>query len=241
MAVASAIMARARRIIQDERSVRWPLSELCDWLNDGLREMRIHKPALFSHHVTLALAAGTRQELPPQYERILRVIGNARTAQSDRRPRVTVTVVDQALLSATKPDWHDEDARLRKQQAKHFMFDETDPRAFYVYPANDGTGALSAVVVQPHTPIAATGSPDNIASYGATVPVEDVYANALVDYLLYRCYAKDAQFSPNMERAALYFSAFGRAIGLQLAQDANSSPNVRAGVSKSAPGVAADA
>jgi len=239
MAVASAIMARARRIIQDERSVRWPLPELCDWINDGLREMRIHKPALFGRTVTLPLAAGTRQELPAQYERILRVISNARTPASDRLPRTTVTVVDQALLSTTKPDWHDD--RFRKQQAKHLMFDESDPRAYYVYPANNGTGAITVVAVQPHTPIAATGPADALGSYGAALPVEDVYANALVDYLLYRSYAKDAQFSANAERAILYFSQFGRAIGLQIAQDANSSVNVRAGVSKSAPGVAANA
>ena len=240
MALASAIMARARRIIQDEKSVRWPLPELCDWLNDGLREIRIHKPALFSKTITIALMEGTRQQLPANCEHISRIIGNARTENSDRRARLSnVTVVDQGLMAISKPDWHDE--RHKRQQVKHVIFDESDPRSFYVYPANDGTGHLTVVGVQPHQNIAPTGTPTALASYDVNVPIDDVYANALVDYCLYRLYAKDAQFSANAERAVLYYTQFSRGIGLKITQDANTSLNVRAGTPRSAAGVSSNA
>lgn len=238
-AIASAIIKRASTIIQDQAFVRWKLPEWCLWLNDGLREMRIHKPALFTRTTSFPLVAGTRQQLPTNCERILRVIGNTRTQESDRRPRSTVTVVDQSLLSVVKPDWNDD--RYKRQQVKHVIYDEADPRSFYVYPSNDGTGAITVVAVEPHVPVAASGADDAIESYDVPVPVDDVYANALVDYCLYRAYAKDAQFSANAERAAMFFAQFARAIGMQITQDANSSLNVRAGVAKSAPGVAQNA
>ena len=38
--------------------------------------------------------------------------------------------------------------------------------------------------------------------------VDDVYANALIDYVLYRAYMKDAEFAGNQQRASGHYNLF---------------------------------
>lgn len=237
--LASETMARARTIMQDETSVRWPLPELCGWLNDGLREIAAVKPSAFGRTEDLPLVAGVKQTLPAAFARMLRPVSNAEFEGADRAPRTVVTVIDQALLDATVPDWHSE--RRKKQQVRHVMFDEANPRSFYVYPSNDGTGRLRAVVSVQPVPVAPTGAANLLASYAVQVPLDDTYANALLDYILYRSFSKDAQFAGAVQRAALHFQQFANAMGVQVGTDTNMSPNRKPRVASAAPGVSANA
>lgn len=233
------IMSRARVLLQDEDSVRWPLTELADWINDGLREVAKQVPSAFARTEDIPLAEGVKQTLPTGYVRMLRPVSNAPFEGADRAPRRVVTVVDRRTLDAVQPDWHSE--RRRSQQARHVMFDEADPRTFYVYPSNDGTGRLRAVVAARPVPVAAAGAADAIGSYAAEVGVDDQYGNALVDYVLYRAFSKDAQFAGSIQRAAALFSQFAGAVNMQVGADATMSPNRKPQVSGGAPGVAAGA
>lgn len=233
------IMSRAWTILQDEGSVRWPLAELADWINDGLREVAKQVPSAFARTEDLPLVAGVKQTLPAAYARMLRPVVNAPFEGADRAPRRAVTVVDQRTLDVVQPDWHSE--RRRSQQARHVMFDEADPRTFYVYPSNDGTGRLRAVVAARPTPVVASGAANLIGSYAAEVGVDDAYSNALVDYVLYRSFSKDAQFAGSVQRAAAHFSQFASAVNMQVGADAAMSPNRKPQVSGAAPGVAASA
>lgn len=232
-------LSRARTILQDETSVRWPLAELVGWLNDGLREIAALKPSAFARTDDLALVEGVKQALPDGVARLLRPIANAPFVGADRMPRMPVTVTDQALLDAVTPDWHSE--RRKAQQVRHVMFDEASPRTFYVYPSNNGTGRLRAVVSVLPAPVAAVGDANLLASYSAEVPIEDTYANLLLDYMLYRALSKDAQFAGSTQRAALHFQQFANGMGIQVGTDANMSPNRKPRIAAAAPGVAANA
>lgn len=239
--LASEIMQRARVILQDEESVRWPLSELCDWLNDGLREIARQVPSAFSTITDLTLAAGAKQTLPSGVTRMLRPIVNAPFTGDDGYPRLAVTVVSQDLLNAVLPGWHD--PRRYKQQAKHVMFDEASPRTYYVYPPNDGTGKLRALVASKFTPVVASDEENvtGIDKYASEVPVEDAYGNALVDYVLYRAFSKDAQFADTIQRASAHFTQFASAVNMAVGTDANMSPNKKPGIGSAPPGVVKNA
>jgi hypothetical protein len=56
--------------------------------------------------------------------------------------------------------------------------------------------------------------PDNVAalagpSYAVAISISDVYKDTLVNFILFRCYAKDAAFSPfNAARATEYWNLF---------------------------------
>lgn len=218
---------------------RWPLAELCGWLNDGLKAIVIQKPSASAVNVSLPLVRGTLQTIPDGYVSILRPVRNVRAERSDRQPRKTISVVSDEQLSNLNPAWHDEYSVRYMQQVKHFVFDEANPRAFYVYPGNDGTGAIEAVLcaepklIQPKDGV----NPTDLAAYEVEVPIEDIYSGVLLDYVLYRARSKDAQESGNATRAALHYQQFANALGIKINVEANTSPNAKSGVPHGAAGV----
>lgn len=218
---ASDILSRASRIVLDETHVRWPLAELRLWLNDGLREISLVKPTAISASVIFSLTAGTYQKLPSNYTGILRVTRNLKTTTaSPRDGGRAVRVVDRVIMDSQLPDWHDTTKTTAAKAVKNVVFEMADPTAFYVYPPNDGTGIVEAVVSKVPTQIAApSGDQEDIANYNTALDILDVYANALVDYVLYRAYSKDANFAGNAQRAVAHYTQMANALGVSLQND----------------------
>lgn len=209
------VLSKASTLILDDTNVRWPIAELRLWLNDALREIALIKPTAYSSSVVLALSQGTYQKLPDTYSFILRVTRNLKSAvDSPRLGSNTIRVVDRRILDAQNPNWHNSLVVKYAKIVKNICFDQDEPGAFYVYPGNDGTGFIEATVVRVPTPVPLpTLDATSIASYDFTVDVQDIYGNALVDYILYRAYSKDSQYSGSTSRASVYYGAFVNAIG----------------------------
>lgn len=218
---ASDIMSRASRIILDETHVRWPLAELRLWLNDGLREISLVKPTAISASVIFTLTAGTYQKLPSNYTSIIRVTRNLKTnVASPRAGGRAVRVVDRVVMDSQLPDWHDSTISTASKTVRNVIFEMTDPKAFYVYPPNDGTGIVEAIVSKvPDQVTAPSGDQEDIANYNTALDILDVYANALLDYVLYRAYSKDSSFAGNAQRAAAHYSQMANALGVSLQND----------------------
>ncbi len=220
---ASEILSRAQTLIQDNTGIRWPLPELAGWLNDAMREVALHKPSASSRSVVLNMVRGTRQTIPEGALMLLRVIRNLKSGSSEanRIGGRSVRIVNRDVLDTQHPDWHDESITAQNAEVRHFVFDESDPTAFYVFPGNDGTGKVEALVSQAPAPISASGS--TLSSYAVPVPLPDIYANVLLDYVLYRAYSKDASFAENMERANYHYSAFTNSLGVKTTNEFTSS------------------
>lgn len=218
---------------------RWPLLELCGWLNDGITAIILQKPSAAAQSVSLNLVEGTLQQIPEQYVSILRPVRNMRVPASDASARRSITVVPEAQLSLLNPAWHDELSVPYAQQVKHFVFDEANPRAFYVYPGNDGTGSIELVLCAEPAKIAPSdiSAPEELTSYAIEIPLDDIYFGVLLDYVLYRARSKDAQESGSAQRAALHYQQFANALGIRINVEANTSPNIKPGVPYGAGGV----
>ena len=243
MFTARELFAKAGILLNDTgeftNTRRWPLSELCGWLNDGMKAIVIQKPNATAKNISLPLVRGTLQTIPEGYVSILRPVRNMRTDSSDRKPRRTITVVAEEQLSSLNPTWHDEYSVRYDQQVKHFVFDEVNPRAFYVYPGNDGTGSLEAVLcAEPQTIKPIEGKdPEDMTAYEVEVDMDAIYSGVLLDYVLYRARSKDAQESGNATRAALHYQQFANALGIKVNVEANTSPNAKPGSPQGAAGV----
>ena len=223
--LAKDLFERVRILLQDQDSIRWPLGELRGWLNDGQREIVLQKPNAKSETVVLALQAGTYQKIADTYLSILRVVRNI---TADGPPRVggrAVRTVPREILDATIPDWHDITVVSPKRVVSNVVYDQFDVRAFYTYPANDGTGRLEAVLSILPTSIPEPADPDDIAGYTSPIGLDDIYANALVDYILYRAYIKDASYAGNAQRAVACYTQFANALGIKLRNEFAASPN----------------
>lgn len=226
--LASSIIDRAQTIVQDKTGVRWPYRELLDWLNDGQREVAIYKPSATAQNVALPLQQGTLQSIGPGGLALLRVIRNLKTPVTN--PRVgtrACRLVAREVLDAQHPSWHDPSVFPYEQNVKHFCFDETDPTHFYVFPGNNGAGAVEAVVsVSPDDVTLASGADENLLeSYRVEIRIPDIYSNCLLDYVLFRAYSKDADYAGNAERSATHYTLFVNTLTAKTTNEATFNPN----------------
>lgn len=229
MALASDILDRARRLIQDETSVRWPLVELCMWLDDGQREIALQKPSATSANMVLPLQRGTLQSIPAGAIALLRVVRNIQSVSDDdaRVGGSAIRICARDMLDAQNRNWHDDRDVRFSRTVKHYIYDEEDTRSFYVYPGNDGTGMVEAVLSIDPVKVEAVrgGDVEDMGSYAEKITLPGIYINALVDYVCYKAYAKDSQYAGSAQRAALHYQQFANAVGIKVNQEALKSPN----------------
>lgn len=210
---AANVITRANDIIQDQTNVRWPEAELLRYLNDGRREIAIVRPDLYAKTDVVTLAAGTKQTLPSDGSRFLDATRNMSGTSPDFTPGRAVRIVEREILDAQKPDWHSQTASATIQ---HFMFDERNPKVFYVYPPALNTAKLEVVYSQ---------SPVEITNTATELTNEDIYTGALVDYICYRAFSKDAEYAGNAQRAVVHYQQFANSLGFGRKINIVSSPN----------------
>lgn len=206
---AANIITRASDIIQDQTNVRWPEAELLRYLNDGRREIAIVRPDLYSVTESVSLTTGSKQSLPSNGSRFLDAVRN----MANDTPGRAVRIVEREILDAQRPDWHTQSASTTIQ---HFMFDERAPRTYYVFPPA-ATGAKLEIVY--------SQTPTEITSTSTELTNEDIYAGALLDYVCYRAFSKDAEYAGNAQRAALHYQQFANSLGIGGKVSVITSPN----------------
>lgn len=209
------LLTRAGDILQDQTSVRWPIAELLRYLNDGRRELAIHRPDIYSYSTAMTLVAGTKQTIPSDGNRFLDAVRNVTAAGAIGR---AVRVVEREILDAQVPDWH---SATESTALKHFMFDERSPKNFYVYPPSAAGHKLE--IVYSRSPVDIT---DQQLSSTSMLENEDIYSGVLLDYILYRAFSKDAEYAGNQQRALLHYQAFTTTLGIGNRRRISTSPNV---------------
>lgn len=214
------VLSRAAKALSDVDEVRWTQASKLEYFNDGLIEVSVQKPSAFSRNVEIALAQGTLQAVPADYSGIIRAIRNIQGA-IDATPRVggrVITPARQDILNDQFLDWHDVATVPFSRVVQHIVADAFDPRTFYVFPGNDGTGIIEATVSLIPSAIA---SPIDA---NTTAPLDNTYFNAMADYVAYRCYAEDAILNGTTQRAQAHYSLFQGALGIR--QDIEGVANV---------------
>ena len=68
-------------------------------------------------------------------------------------------------------------------------------------------------------------SPTDLANTSATIFVDDIFGNAIIDYVLFRCYLKDAEYAGNQQRAGTHYQLFTGSLGAGGQAQFNLSPN----------------
>lgn len=206
------LVANAAVLLQDPTNVRWPTAELIQWLNDGQREIAAFKPNAFVKNETVQLAAGSKQTLPAAGISLIDVVRN--NVSGGGTPGTAIRAVNREILDAQIPDWHT--SAKAAATVKHFAYNPLDPKTYYVYPpTNSGNVYVDLIYV---------ASPTD-ASAGGTITIDDVYAAALLNYVMYRAYSKDAEYAANAGLAKAYYDAFQAQLGGKATAEAVSNPN----------------
>lgn len=218
------IMRVVAKQLGDTTNVRWPLTELADWINEGALAIVLAKPSASAKTRIMELQAGTLQIVPTGEEdeqpvplALLNVIRNLKTTATD--PRVGGRVVrptTRGLLDVNDPSWHDSTATPYRKEVRQFVFDELNPLEFYVYPGNDGTGIVEILVSL--TPLVLAPLPDtnpqDYEAWESPIGLAEPYSVPLKDYVLYRCQSKDDE-TGNAGRAAGHYQMFANALGIK--------------------------
>lgn len=219
------IVKRAQTILQDTTAVRWPLSELQSWLNDAYKEVVMFRPDANSASAVVSLAAGARQKCAdsasinlPNLLRILDVVRNTH-ASSDKR---AIRRTDRKILDDQRPTWYGDTGSYTIQ---HYIYDDRLPHEFLVYPPAVVGTTVEMVYSACPTPHTLSDSDLGNVATAETIKVDDIYANALLDYVLYRAYSKDSEYAANQGLATAHYQAFSGSLGAKTTIDVNVSPN----------------
>lgn len=191
---------------------RWTNDELLVWLGEFYQLACLHMPGDFSEVREITCEAGTKQTLPSDMTRLLDVTRNA--DGSMRAVRRTM----RNIMDATRPNWHSETLSTTQEV---WCMDDQFPRTFYVSPPATEESKLEivgAIVPTAHVISDYTGAV-------TTIKCSDQLAPAAVDYILSRCYGKDADFSGNAARQQNHYNLCMTAMGVNSQVKIQSSPN----------------
>lgn len=188
----TALIGRVATLLNDAENVHWTQSELVDWLNDGQRELVLHRPTACVVNADLALVAGTKQKLPTD--------GNTLVDIPRNTDGNAIRVVDRRDLDAFQPDWHA--TSKAKAKVEHFCYSPADPKTFYVFPPSPGGNSVELIY---------NAIPPQVG-LESRISVDDIYSSALVDYVLFRAFAKDTDYAPNAVTSGAHYQAFLAAI-----------------------------
>jgi len=196
------LLSRIKDTLQDTTSVRWPEAELIRYINDAQREIVNFRPESSATTASVQLTTGTKQTLPSAGLRLIKIVRNMSAAGGSATGKRAIRIVNPDILNTQEPDWHDPTVSgdaAHTTVVKHYMFDEDDPRNYYVYPGVAGNSFVEIVY---------SASPTDLTDTSSTIGVDDIYANAIIDFVLYRAYMKDAEYAGNAQRASNHYQLF---------------------------------
>lgn len=225
------VLSRARILLNDQDGTRWLDSELISWLNDAQKLIAMTRPDASVSNSPVTLVAGTKQALPTGGFRLLDVIRNISANGAGGR---SIRIVDREVLDSQDPMWH---TSTESATIKHFIYDNRDPKTYYVYPASAAGTKIEIMYSVSPAEIVYNGT--NSATIAATLDivltVSDIYLEAVLNYVMYRAYSKDAEFSQNPQLAAGYLQTVYSMLGIKTQKDVAFSPDLNSkGASPSA-------
>lgn len=233
----SQVLGAVTTLLQDAAYSRWTLAELISWINMGQDQVVALKPDAMTLTTPFKLAVGlTRQGLPDGSASFLnptgatlraglKLIDITRNMGSDGlTPGKPISIIDRVLLDQCDPDWH---SGQKSSTIQHYVYNEKNPRVFYVTP---GSHALVYVWVE----LVYVAKPTLVTTINSYIDLPDEYESILVDYVLFRCYAKSTDSQLHLQKAVAYYEAFQRALGSYSDAEIEFDPNnVRANPSPS--------
>ena len=207
-----AVVTKAQRVLNDLHHVNWPLDELVDWGNCGQNQIVLLRPDASSEYVEMDLVAGVRQPLPDNTVRLLDVVRNVGGR--------AITYCKRADLDANNVDWY---TMTGSVLAKHWSFDDRVPQQWLIYPPQSSSPGR-AEIMRSYDPTPFTLDKVNGATIDSVIGIPNIFEGALIDYIIYRSYSKDATYTVRGGKADMAWNHFMQSLGLQVQVDKMFSP-----------------
>ena len=195
---AKKVIDRVRAVVNDAIEVRWLDPELLNWINDGRREIDTYQPGMFSQTANIVhkLADGCYQKLVANNAYAIAAVTHNVNANGSVGDAIRVTQRD--VMDTFKPGWLADSGT----KVQNWVQDTISPVSFFVYPAVKGGSVL----------VVARVAPPELTSVNDTALPFDQFLVPLVNYVLHRAYAKDAEVAKNAQLSADYLNLFTAAV-----------------------------
>lgn len=206
---------RTQLIDPSGASSRWTDAELLSWVSDGQRAVVAYTAGASSITYVHTLVAGTKQIIPANGHQLLTVIRNM--AADGVTPARATRIVTRDILDSQNPNWH---TASSSSVVQNYVFDLQEPRKFYVYPPNTGTGKVEIVY---------SVMPQELTSGSDELVLQEIYQTALFDYVMFRAHQKDSDFAAGQAVAQNYLQLFLSYITQNEQGELSNNPNLQLG------------
>lgn len=185
------IINRVNDALVDDQFTRWPKNDLLSYLNEAQKAIVLIRPDSFVIDVELTCTDGTKQALPDEALRLVDVRYNSVSKRAIvKKERSEITEYD--------PGWY---GTTGETDAEAFVYDERDPKVFFVYPGLAAGSKLDIVCSK--TPAEIPVADIDTASSS----LQSVYTNAIVEFMLYKAHSKDFEYS-EQQKAVTHYQMF---------------------------------
>lgn len=209
----SDVDARMSDLLFDPARARWSLDERCRWISDALKFLSTVRPEALTVTESVLLVAGVKQSLSANSVRLVSVLRNM--GVNGTTPGRSIYVAEEETIRAYDPVWG---VAAGSGVIENFCYDERTPLVFLVYPAVPASPAVYVELARVALPAAVTALTDALG-------IPDHYFPAVLDFALWRCFSKDAEFGPQSPQARAYQEQVAGFLGVSAQALLLSSPN----------------
>lgn len=219
MATIQSIIDRVVYVTKDVDFVRWTLPEISRWLNNAQDQIASLHPRAASGYVTLTLAEGSRQDLRvlapnTRWVRLFSLVCNV-PLDTSLPTGATIRQVSRAALDAAFRSWRKRPPTA--QEVKEFAMDEREVYTFDVIPpVQAGVKVYALASVKPPACMRLTPDGTALLDPEEEFGLPDGFDIPAVDYVLFRCFNKDANDPAYAQRSADHLQAFQLAMGVEV-------------------------
>ena len=191
-------------LLKDEGNDYYAEVDMVNFYNRSASAVVNLRPDANTVNAIIKLAAGVSQTIPSRGNALVDVSRNMGT--DGLTPGVAITVTDKQLLTLYDPSWP---TATQDHEVRNWA--PVTPRRFIVYPPQDGTGYVEAVMSQ---------NPPQINHDGggvwevALVGVEDQFVNAVLYHMMFLAHSKDGDLPGDENLARNYYGLFAAACGV---------------------------
>ncbi len=223
--LAETLINQIRDQLHVTSDVRWTLNEKIRALNFAQKLVVILRPDANAKNLSVELdVSDTKQSIPTGGIRFLKLTRN--TGVDGDTPGKGITLVDFDAMTLENIDWHT-DAAAASPSVEHFLYDNTNPLNFYVYPQTHGTTAqwVEIIYSKEPTPVPEDDVYDPLTD---VIGVPDIYEPVLFDFVAHRLYLKDEE-AGSAQSAAMHFQSAYQLLGVKSQKDTLFNPSLREG------------
>ena len=232
-------------ILQDASGTRWSDKELLGWLNRAYQQVVLHRPDANSrsyrvqfehsdscHRLDTMRDIGASTTPLANALRLLDITRNVVVVGADGDADAATGA--EAIMPVAKEQF---DSQLRKwvggsatTSIEHYVYDERNPKEVLLYPRpkkhSDTKPSTVEVVVSEAVeghPIQSDGTVSDDTK-GEGIKIDETYVDPLVDYIVSRCYQKDADTAGSADLSRMHMDMFLEAMGAKTRADVATAP-----------------